>query len=177
MDYEKEINDLKSRVSALEGKRVAPVEVPVAVVTQSTIDDVEAMLKAQGLWLPAMRFEIEKALRDGLPANTIVRHYAKVVSKYENLAAANMAGHFANFRLSKDLTEKLKSDPSKWIGYTAWSATPEEQKKVHGYTQADIDAASTANPEKFITDYPLFVESGGKKGWKPRKKDANGYYL
>lgn len=178
MDYDKEIADLKVRVSALESARPGFAKFEAnAVVTQSTIDDVEAMLKAQGLWLPAMRIEVEKALRGSVPASVIVQHYAKVVSKYENLAAANAAGHFANFRMSEDLIGKLNSDPAKWIGYTGWSATPEEQKKAHGYTQADIDAASAANPEKFITDYPLFVSSDGKKGWKPRKKDSFGNWL
>lgn len=137
--------------------------------------DILNAMKAQGWKRFPTSTDLLKALKAGISKETLIQHFSIVLSKYSTPMEAYMAGHGANLRIHKSMYPYLLNGTG--IGYTAWSATEADQKKLYGYSQADLDALSAANPEKYITDYWTFVGSGGLQGWKPRTKDAFGNWL
>lgn len=174
--------DESYRIANLEG-RMAAAEAEIATLKGHRLPDAPAgdygdeiaeirnEMSAQGWTQFPTNSTLAGALAFGVPASVIVEHFGKVYDKLPNDPS-----HLVNIlRLDTTLYPYLLDGTG--IGYVPWLATPAEQEKLFGYTQADVDAASTANPEKYIDDYPLFVSSGGTQGFYLRKKDANGYYL
>lgn len=191
MDIEAKILDLESRVAALEKRAVASMAAVVsgrpapwdlsarqpcpAPRIASTVANVLGALRLQGWTRFPEEGDLSKALAYGVTEAMLVAHFAAILAKYPSAAEAARAGHGANLRLHKTAYDMLID--GRGIGYTAWSATPEEQRALFGYSQADIDKLSGEHPEKLITDFWDFVESGGAKGWTPRQKDAFGNWL
>ena len=192
MELEAKILDIERRLAALERRTVAAATSAVASGRPapwdlsarqpcpapriaSTVANVLGALRLQGWTRFPEEGDLSKALAYGVTEAMLVAHFAAILAKYSSAAEAAQAGHGANLRLHKTAYDMLID--GRGVGYTAWSATPEEQRALFGYSQADIDKLSGEHPEKLITDFWDFVESGGVRGWKPREKDAFGSYL
>jgi hypothetical protein len=164
------MSNLESRVAALEEK-FASFD---AFGLPDFIAAVRAGMAAQG-WdrFPSIA-DLGRAFAAGASAETLLSHFAAVLAKYASPQDASGAGHGANLRIDKSLAGLLAEGNA--VGYTAWSASEDEQRALFGFTQADIDAASSLpeNRHKLITDFPLFKATGGELGWRPRAGDPRG---
>lgn len=191
MEIETRLSAIEARLSALEARR--PVEARASASARpapwdlsarqpcpearipSTVENILGALRLQGWTRFPEEGALAKGLRYGVTEPMFAEHFARILAKYPTAAAAAQDGHHANLRIHPSMYDMLIDGRGR--GYTAWSATPEEQVALFGYSQADIDALSAAHPERLITDYWDFVESGGVRGWKAREKDAFGSYL
>lgn len=165
------IPTLESRVTALEEK-VGALD---ALGLPSFISEVRAGMVAQG-WdrFPAIA-DLGRAFAAGASVETLLAHFAKVIRKYPSATEAYRAGHGANLRIDAKLAALLAEGRA--IGFTAWSATEDEQRELFGYSQSDVDAASSLpeNRHKLILDFPLFKATNGEFGWRPRAGDPRGH--
>ena len=191
MDIEARLADLETRVAALEGHRPALANAVASgrpapwntserqpmpeVRIPAAITGILAAMRAMGWNRFPSETDLHEALAYGVREGMLVEHFRRVLAKYAGPNEAAQAGHHANLRLHKNSFDPLID--GRGIGFTSWSATPEDQKAFFGYTQEDIDKLSGQYPERLITDYWDFVESGGAQGWTPRQKDPFGNWL
>ena len=191
MDIEARLASIEARLSALETRQPAAARVVASgrpapwdtskrnpmpeVRIPAAITNILAAMRAMGWNRFPSETDLHEALSYGVTEEMLVEHFRVVLAKYAGPNEAAQAGHHANLRLQKNSFDALID--GRGIGFTAWSATEADQKAFFGYTQADIDALSAQHPERLITDYWDFVESGGAQGWEPRVKDAFGNWL
>lgn len=191
MDIEARLASIEARLSALETRQPAAARVVASgrpapwdtskrqpmpeVRIPAAITGILAAMRAMGWNRFPSETDLHGALAYGVPEEALVEHFRRLLSKYAGPNEAAQAGHHANLRISKTSYDALID--GRGVGFSVWAATPEEQRAFFGYTQEDIDKLSGQYPERLITDYWDFVESGGAQGWTPRQKDPFGNWL
>lgn len=155
------------RIGALESRRA--VDTGGAGDFATEIADIRNALFYQGWTQYPTNGTLIDALEAGVPVSTIIDHFGKVIAK-----GIPQGTHMVNIlRLDASLYPYLLDGTG--VGYVPWLATPEEQRALFGYTQADVDAAAGAlralDPPMELVDYVAYRDSGGVLGCRPLGTD------